>query len=182
MNEEHKIIRRIGKGDEDALRQLYELTSRNVFQYIFRLVNNKEMAEDLMIETYTQVWLSAKNFKENSRALTWILGIARNLTMNELKKRYYNHGELHANESISAEQFNSICHNEISEIIGKALKKLSPKHREVLDLVFIQELTYEEISELLRIPLNTVKTRIFYAKEEIRKILKDMGVSKDELF
>lgn len=182
MNEEQKLIKQIVDGDEEALKRLYEQTSNSVFQYIFRFVNNKEMAEDLMIETYTQVWLSAKSFKGNSRVLTWILGIARNLTMNEIKKRDYSHGDLTEKEFTKAEQLSSICQNEISELIGKALTRLSPKHREVLDLIFMEELTYEEIAFLLNIPLNTVKTRIFYAKEEIRKILKDMGVSKDELF
>lgn len=182
MNEEQKIIKKIINGDEDSLRILYEQTSNSVFQYIFRLVNNKEMAEDLMIETYTQVWLSAKSFKGNSRVLTWILGIARNLTMNEIKKKDYILGDLTEKEFTKAEQLISTCQNEMSEIVGKALTKLSTKHREVLDLVFMQELTYEEIALVLNIPLNTVKTRIFYAKEEIRKILKVMGVSKDELF
>lgn len=182
INEEQKIIKRIADGDEHAFGTLFENTSKSVFQYILRFVNNREVAEDILIETYIKVWNSANKFKGDSSVFTWILGIARNLTMNEIRKRDYRLIDLTDNKFISAEQINSTCQKEISEIISKALTKLSPKHREVLDLIFIQELTYEEISILLNIPINTVKTRIFYAKEEIRKILTNMGVNKDELF
>ncbi len=55
------------------------------------------------------------------------------------------------------------------------------KHREVLDLVFFQEMIYKEVSGILKIPVNTVKTRVFYAKEELRKILDRMGLKKNEI-
>lgn len=182
MDEEQNIIKSIANGDEEALRILYEDTSKNVFYYLFRLVNNKEMAEDLMIETYTQVWLSAKKFRGDSGVLTWILGIARNLTMNEIKKKDYSHRDLTSNEFMLAEQLKTICQKELTYIMSEALKRLSFKHQEVLDLIFIHELTYEEIAKILNIPINTVKTRIFYAKKQLREILKNMGITKDELF
>lgn len=182
MDEEQKIIKRIAEGDENALCILYENTSKSVFHYIFRLVNNKEVAEDIMIETYTQVWLSARRFKGDSRLLTWIFSIARNLTMNEIKKRDYRHEKLTDSENHKAEQFRLTAKNEIDHLIYLALKKLSVKHREILDLIFIHELTYEEVSKILDIPLNTVKTRIFYAKEKLREILENMGVNKDAFF
>ncbi|MEJ5228187.1 sigma-70 family RNA polymerase sigma factor [Thermodesulfovibrio sp.] len=182
MNEEQKLIKQIVDGDEEALRRLYDITARSVYQYIFNFVNNKETAEDLMIETYTQVWLSAKRFKGDSRILTWILGIARNLTMNEIKKRDYRYEELKDTENQKAEQFRLTAENETEQLIYLALKKLSLKHREILDLIFIHELTYEEVAKILDIPLNTVKTRIFYAKEKLREILENMGVNKDAFF
>ncbi|MCX8034656.1 MAG: sigma-70 family RNA polymerase sigma factor, partial [Thermodesulfovibrio sp.] len=106
MDYEEEIIKQITAGNEEALRMLYENTSKSVYQYIFSFVNNKEIAEDLMIETYIQVWLSAKRFKGDSKVLTWIFGIARNLTMNEIKKKAYSHLELTNSEPESAEQFN----------------------------------------------------------------------------
>ncbi len=139
MNEEQKLIKQIVDGDEEALRRLYENTSRSVFNYIFRLVNNKEAAEDLMIETYIQIWLSAKRFKGDSNILTWILGIARNLTMNEIKKRDYRYQQLTDTESLEAEQFRLTAKNETEQLIYFALKKLSLKHREILDLIFIHD-------------------------------------------
>lgn len=182
MDEEQKLIKQIVDGDEEALRRLYEITSRGVYQYIFNLVNNKETAEDIMIETYIQVWLSANRFRGDSKVLTWMFGIARNLAMNEINKRDYSHSNLTDKEFESEKQFHITSQNEIAELISIALKNLPFKYREVLDLIFIHEFTYEEISKILDIPLNTVKTRIFNAKEKLREILKNMGVSKDAFF
>ncbi len=182
MDEEQKLIKQISKGDEEAFRRLYDFTSRSVYQYIYSFVNNHETVEDLMIETYMQVWLSAKRFRGDSKVLTWIFGIARNLTMNEIKKKEYRYSELTNLESQKAEQFKLISKNESDYLITMALKKLSIKHREILDLLFIHELTYEEVAKILNIPLNTVKTRIFYAKEKLREILENMGVNKDAFF
>lgn len=182
MNEEQILIMKIAKGDEEALRRLYEITSRSVYQYIFSFVNNKETTEDIMIETFTHVWLSARNFKGDSRVLTWIFGIARNLTMNEIKKRDYRHNELTNTEHCQADQFRLTAENEAGQLIYLALKKLPLKHREVIDLIFIHEMTYEEVAKILDIPINTVKTRIFYAKEKLREILENMGVNRDAFF
>ncbi len=182
MDEEQKLIKQISKGDEEAFRRLYEFTFKSVYRYIYSFVNNLETAEDLMIETYLQVWLSAKKFRGESKALTWIFGIARNLTMNEIKKKDYRHDELTNSESQKAEQFRLTAENEADYFMSMALKKLPIKHREVLDLIFMHELTYEEVAKILDIPLNTVKTRIFYAKEKLREILENMGVNKDAFF
>ncbi len=182
MNEEQELIKRISQGDEEALKMVYQNTSRNVYQYIFRLCNNKETAEDLMIETYTQVWLSAKRFKGDSRVLTWIFGIARNLTMNEIKKRDYWHGDLTDMENCGPEQFGFTHERETEDLVNIAIRQLSVKHREILDLIFMHEMSYEEVAKILNIPINTVKTRIFYAKEKLKEIFENMGVNKDAFF
>lgn len=182
MYEEQELIKKIAKGDEEAFRVIYETTSRTVYQYIFSLCNNKETAEDLMIETYTQVWLSARRFKGDSKVLTWIFSIARNLTMNEIKKRDYWHSELTDTEKSSPEQFRLISEKKSEELIHIALRQLSLKHREILDLIFMHELSYEDVAKILNIPLNTVKTRVFYAKEKLKEILKNMEVNKDVFF
>lgn len=91
MNNEEILIKKIAKQDEEAFKVLYENTSNKVFKYIYGLVNNKETAEDIMVETYIQVWRSAKNFKGMSKVMTWIFGIARNIALSEIKKHnYYN--------------------------------------------------------------------------------------------
>lgn len=67
------------------------------------------------------------------------------------------------------------------DFIQNVLAKLSPIHREVLNLVFYQGLSYSEIAELLDVPVNTVKTRVFYAKQRLKEILQQMGVSERDL-
>ncbi len=81
-----ELLERISKGDEGAFRQLYDQTHKQVYFYLYRLVHRREMAEDILMETYTGVWRCANKFKGRSRVATWMLGIARNLAMNELGK------------------------------------------------------------------------------------------------
>ena len=67
------------------------------------------------------------------------------------------------------------------EVIAKALLQVSVKHREVLDLVFYQGFNYEEIASILKVPVNTIKTRVFYAKKALHDTLNTMGVNRDDL-
>ena len=175
------IVKDISEKKEDSLRQLYDITHRRVFQYLYRLTNNYQMAEDMMIDTYTEVWKSAKRFRGESKVLTWIIGISRNLAMNEFRKKRFNELELEKNESNPPEQFNTCAQAEAIKILKDAINKLNPTHREVLDLLFLQEMSYEDIAMITNIPVNTVKTRVFYAKEKLRNILNSKGITKDVL-
>jgi len=139
------------------------------------------MAEDMMIDTYTEVWKSAKRFRGESKVLTWIIGISRNLAMNEFRKNRIKEHELNENMMIQPEQFHNCAGAEITQILEDALTRLPNNHREVLDLIFLQEMNYEDISQIINIPVNTVKTRVYYAKEKLRDILNFMGVTKDDL-
>lgn len=175
-----ELMRRISGGDEEAFRKLYDLTHQKVYVYLYRLVHGKETAEDILTETYTEVWRCAKKFKGYSRATTWIMGIARNLAMNEL-------GKLKRHDNI--DNFPNLSNGVIPDpepmdrqrLLKEAMTKLPIKHREILDLVFFHDMTYPEVSQMLDIPVNTVKTRVFYAKETLRNALSGMGVKKDDL-
>lgn len=180
LGEEIELLKRISSGDEKAFRQLYDLTHRKVFFYLYRLVRRKQMVEDILVETYTEVWKNASKFKGRSRVCTWMIGIARNLAMNELKK-LKGHEDIDEFENqlqASPPEEGSL---DRKRLIKKALVNLSLKHREVLDLVFFHDLTYKEVSEILDIPTNTVKTRVFYAKESLKQFLNQIGVKRDDI-
>lgn len=178
---EDELIGLIAKGDEDAFEQLYAITHKKVFRYLYRLTNNQQTAEDIMIETYAETWKSARKFRGRSKVLTWIIGIARNLAMNEFRKQKVNECDIEEFQDQLSTQAVQADVSGTEELLAKAINKLSPKHREVLDLVFFQGMKYEEVAQITGASLNTVKTRIFYAKEELRKILKGMGIEKDGL-
>lgn len=175
------LLNKVVMKDEHAFKQLYELTHKRVFHYIYRLTYNHHRSEDLLIETYTEVWKSAERFKCNSKVLTWIIGIARNLTMNEFRKNKIEGCEVDDEISYQPDQHSNCEHSDTSKILQTALEQLPVKHREILDLVFLQEMKYEEISEVMNIPVNTVKTRVFYAKDNLRKILTSMGMKSYDL-
>ena len=178
--EDLDLLKRISAGDEEAFRQLYDLTHQKVYVYLYRLVHGKQMAEDIMMETYTEVWRCAKKFKGNSRATTWILGIARNLAMNELGK-FKRHDNIDDFPNLSDGVIPDLEPMDRQRRLKEAMIKIPLKHREILDLVFFHEMTYPEVSQMLDIPVNTVKTRVFYAKETLKNALSGMGVKKNDL-
>lgn len=175
------LLSNVSEGDDDAMGQLYEFTHKKVFNYLYRLTNDLQMAEDLLIATYTEVWRGAKKFQNRSKVITWILGIARNLTMNEFRKNKIVWEDMDENMSCQPEQHHNSAAAETTRLLTEALNCLPVIHREVLDLVFLQELRYEDISLIMNVPVNTVKTRVFHAKEKLSDALALMGVEKDDL-
>lgn len=175
-----ELLRAVSQGDEEAFRQLYDQTYGMVAFYLQRLLRDKTLVEDVLVETYAAMWKGAKGFRSESKISTWIIGIARNLAMKELKKQK-SHESLDDHRDISN---GSLSDPEIADrpgLVRAGMSKLAHKHREVLDLVFFHDMTYQEISRLLDVPVNTVKTRVFYAKDALKYTLKHMGVTEDDI-
>ncbi len=178
-----ELLRRTAAGDKEAFRELYESTHEKVFYYLVRLIG-RDRAEDMLTETYLQVWKSSGNFQGRSKVTTWIISIARNLSLKEIKKnsRYqpYEDLDLVNNNSTWATDEEMEARSR-KKVVKQALSQLGPKHQEVLDLFFFHQRTYQEISEIMDISINTVKSRIFYAKEQLQGILGEMGIERHEI-
>ncbi len=165
------LLGRIAVKDKDALGLLYNNINKRIYFYILTLVKDELVAQDILSDTFMQVWKSAARFEGRSKAITWILGIARNLALKYLSRKRQmesidEHYELTNGKSEEfIERFANL------ELLQMGLKKLSWKHREILQLVFFEGLSYAEVSELLSIPVNTVKTRVFHAKKALRNLL-----------
>lgn len=167
-----ELLRAIAKGDEGALVELIKIMKSRVYAYCISLVRDPEDAEELTSEVFYQVWKSAKSYKGASKPSTWIFGIARNLCMNHLRKKRIKFLELMEQDAVyDPEQEEEPAYS--PEEIKKAMELLSPIHREILFLVYYEELSYGEIAQVLSIPENTVKTRVFHAKRKLREILEN---------
>jgi len=165
-------MERISSGDRRVFETLYQETSQRVFFYLNRLLQDRSTAEDILVETFTQAWKNAHRFQGQSKASTWIFGIARNLALNELRKRkpvedIEDHPELEE----PGDPLQDMEAEDRKAAVRDALIRVSAKHREVLDLVFFHEMNYQEIAAILDVPLNTVKTRVFHAKKAVKKKL-----------
>lgn len=171
------LLKKTAKKDREAFQTLYEETNKQILVYLYRFVQDQNSVEDILVEVYTEVWKNSARFRQQSKVLTWMIGIARNLALKESRKRKY-HDDIDTHPEIVGEEVDFDNTNR-KEILTRALNGLSTKHREVLDLAFYQELPYLEIAQLLSIPESTVKSRIFYAKADLKKILEKMGVDRD---
>lgn len=174
-----ELLTASGSGDASAFRTLYRRYERRVYNYARTFLSQDAAAEDVVIETMTAVWQGARTFTGASRASTWILGIARHKAIDAVRKGGGRAEPLSlddAEEPLSDEDPSaSIEQHSASESMLRAIANLSADHREILRLAFYEDLQYEEIASLLAIPENTVKTRVFYAKQQLKRHLLRLG-------
>ena len=175
-----ELLRVAAAGDVAGFEQLYRLYAQRVFQYVHLLVGDPATAEEVVGDTMVAVWRGAGSFSHGSRVSTWILGIARHKALDALRRagRQRYHVTLEEAMHLANSQDGAVeelNRKQQANLTQQALSMLSPEHQEILRLVFYEELPYDEIGVLLSIPTNTVKTRVFYAKQQLKKRLEQLS-------
>lgn len=175
-------IRQIARGDRDAFETLYRTFAPRLFGYLYRTVGDCAVAEELTNDVMFEVWKGAAGFRGESKPSTWIFGIAHHKALNALRGKRPQHVELEtagqmADPSETPEEVSS--RQERSQNVRAALARLSPEHREVIELTFTQGLHYQEIAQIVNCPVNTVKTRMFHAKEKLQQFLAEAGTARE---
>ena len=181
--EQLRLCRQAARGDEQAFRIIYDAYAPSLASYIFGVTNDRTVVEDVVNEAFLKAWRALDRFRGESDFGTWITTIARHIVFDRYKK-IKDTEDLEETETIpdeGASPFLTASDNSKSVLIQKALAHLSPEHREVLQLTYMQERPIREIAELIGCPANTVKTRMFHARKKLKKIIDDMGVSYDDL-
>jgi len=176
------LIERIASGDRAAMQVVYARHRIRVYRFVLRIVANHAVAEDLVSDVFLEVWRNADRFQGRSAVTTWLLAIARFRALTALRRTM--HQEL---DDDLADSVEDPCDNpematqkqDRSEILRECLSELSANHREIIDLVYYHQKSIEEVAEIVGAPLNTVKTRMFYAREKLGKLLKARGVDRD---
>ena len=166
------LIRRMAAEDENAMREIYAAYGQRLFAYALRLTNDHAAAEDVTQETLVVAWRTAEKFRGEGRIITWLLGIVHHAAMKTLRHRTES---LETIEEIVSEKNASpeeqAQAEEVKRWIRKGLQDLSTEHRAVLELVFYQGLTLNEVAEVCQCPLGTVKSRLNYARQHLRGVL-----------
>jgi RNA polymerase sigma-70 factor, ECF subfamily len=175
------LIGRIANGDRLAMQVLYARYHVRVFRFVVRLVRNEATAEDLISEVFLDVWRQAGRFEGRSTVSTWMLAIARFKAISALRRR--SDEELDdetagAIEDLSDDPATVLEKKDKSVMIRKCLMGLSAEHREIVDLAYYHEKSVEEVAEIVGIPENTVKTRMFYARKRLAELLKAAGIER----
>jgi RNA polymerase sigma-70 factor (ECF subfamily) len=175
------LIGRIAGGDRLAMQVLFARHHVRVYRFALRLVSDPTTAEDLISEVFLDVWRQASRFEARSAVSTWLLAIARFKALSALRKRTDEELDEEAAEAIpdtSDTPEEALQKKDKSQILRECLKSLSPEHREVIDLVYYHEKSVEEVAEIVGIPENTVKTRMFYARKRLSELLKAAGIDR----
>jgi RNA polymerase sigma-70 factor, ECF subfamily len=176
------LIRSIGAGDKHAMQVLFARHNVRVFRFLVRLVGDKSAAEDLVSEVFLDVWRRAGRFEGRSQVATWLLAIARYKALSALQRRSTEKLDEDVAAAIEDPQDSpevTIQNQQTSGILLECLKKrLSPAHREIVDLVYYHEKSINEVAEITGIPPNTVKTRMFYARRRIAELMAAQGIDR----
>jgi RNA polymerase sigma-70 factor (ECF subfamily) len=164
------LVNRIAAGDKLAMQALFARHRTPLYRWLLRLVGNETVAEDLLSEVFLDVWRQAGRFEGRSSVATWLMSIARFKALSARRRRT----EAELDEKIETTVADTASDPEAAlqeknrgELLRQALTRLSPEHREVIDLVYYHEKSVDEVAEILAVPPATVKTRMFYARKKL---------------
>lgn len=173
-----RLLVRIGQGDEAAFRELYRAFSRRLYAYVIRKLGNEAQAEEIVADTLYEVWKAPARFRGESQFSTWIIGIARNKVLMAFRSRkpdavyedLQEIAEVIASEDAGA--FEQLAQRQRREGVQHCMERLSDDHREAIHLVFYEGMSLAEVAQVQSCPENTVKTRLFHARQKLRNCLK----------
>ncbi len=179
---DEELIFRFQDGDLLAFDEIVKRYKNQLFNFVFRFLGEYADSEDIVQETFLRVFRKRRAYRKVAKFSTWIYTIAGNLAKTELRRRkkrnvfplstlgYEDRDYEISDESLSPETRTNTHMYE--EIIQREIQALSPKFREVIILRDIQELSYEEISKIIKVPLGTVKSRVNRARLKLQARLK----------
>jgi len=179
------LMLRVQRGDRAAFTELVEKYHRPIYNFILRTVRDETEAEDLAQTTFVQVWKSAKRYRVNARFSTWLYTIARNLCLNEIRRRSRHPAEsLEGSQSgegsstpqiedrLAPQPAGQVLHGELELKLAEALADLPENQRTAILLCQQEELSYEEIAAVLGSSLSATKSVIFRGRETLKARLK----------
>jgi RNA polymerase sigma-70 factor, ECF subfamily len=175
------LIARIAAGDSAAMRVLYLRHQLRVHRFVLRLVRNQSIAEDVISDVFLDVWRQAGSFEGRSAVSTWLLAIARFKSLSLLRRKREEELDDEGAAAIEDPEDNPetvTTKRDTSAILRQCLTSLTREHREIIDLVYYHEKSVEEVAKIVGIPEATVKTRMFYARKRLSRLLMQAGVDR----
>ena len=170
----NNLMQAVQNGDKVAFVQLYKTTYKGVFSFIFSYTNNYHTTEDLLQDTYIKVKTKAQSYKLGTNASAWILQIAKNTTLDFLRKEEHNSGE-ELKEEIIKDNSSFDGNFELHEILNNSLNE---GDRQIVLLHLIYGYKNREIAKILDIPIGTVLWRYNKALKTLKEKLKEAGYEK----
>lgn len=177
---EDLLVERAQKGDVSAFSELVKRYERYVLNLVYRTLGRAEDAEDIAQETFVKAYLNIRKFKGESKFSTWLSKIAINLCMDKVRERSNREENLEEGVWLTIPQSSyyspeeTVERLEIQDKIKNAVSSLPEDLRMVFILREFEDLSYQEISEMLNIPIGTVESRLHRARMKLRSLLKDL--------
>ena len=177
-NSDAALLAKVASGNRLAMQVLFARHHTRIYRFLLRLIGNEALAEDLTSEVFLSVWRQAHRFEARSTVTTWLLAIARYKALAELRRRpdaSCNEETLEIGDPADDPEV-ALQSKHRGIILRECLTRLSREHREIIDLVYYHEKSVQEVAEIVGVPRNTVKTRMFYARRKLSELLQAQGV------
>ena len=184
--DEAELIKKIKNGSTDAFSQLVKIYEKKAFNFAYRMLSDREEAEDATQEAFLRAYNKIDTFCGNSSFSTWFYTILNNVCLDVLRKRSRSINAISINQSTDDEDefelqlednspgpYEQLQKKTAAEVLEKGISLLSDEHRAVIIMRDINGLEYEDIAKISGISLGTVKSRLSRARLSLRKILED---------
>ena len=175
------LIRRMARGDEAALQELYAQYGRRLYAYALRLTGQPALAEEVLQDSLLAAWQGARRFRGESRLLTWLLGIVHHQACARLRRLHPSLPLDEAEPLLAPEGPEGHAeHADRARLLREGLQSLSRDHRAVLELVFYLGLSLAEVAQVCGCPVGTVKSRLSYGRAHLRRLLERAGLCAED--
>ena len=191
--EEQQLIQLASKGNHKAFQTLVETYQGRMFAVALQFSRDKDRAEELVQETLVRAWTHLPRFQGGASFFTWVYRIMHNLNIDHHRRQQrrktgeyddsvgraiVEHGVGHAGQPLE-DGMTATHRSELRGLISQALEQISEDHRQILVLREIEELSYEEIAEVIGIPKGTVMSRLFHARRKLLEVMQPMLEQED---
>jgi RNA polymerase sigma factor (sigma-70 family) len=168
--DEAALIARIATRDLRAFEQLYRLYQSRLSRFLTNLTRRPNLVEEVLNDTLMVVWDRAATYNGASKVSTWIFAIAYRKALKAMRKQDepVEDKQAETRPSLDADPEQQIGSAQLQEILVTAMAELSADHRAVVDLTYFHEIGYREIADIMECPVDTVKTRMFYARRHLK--------------
>lgn len=179
---DEELMYRFQNGDERAFNEIVERYKQKLSNHIYYYVKNSDLVEDIVQNAFVRIYLNKEKYKDVAKVSTWIYTIAINLAKTEIMKRSRaevfsitgkeGEGDYEIPDN-KADTSDPVLRDELKSKISEAIGTLEDKFREIIIMRDVDDLSYEEIAEILDIPVGTVKSRLNRARQNLRELLSD---------
>ena len=176
MNSSADLVTRVCQGDSDAFRLIFERYSRPVISFIFDMVNDRGLAEELTQETFVRAYRAIRTMRKDTKLSTWLFGIARNVARESIRARIRANRQVDiADKSVMDLSDNKpvpvegLLSKELNDLIRRSLAALDEDKRLVFTLKVLHQCSYEEISDVTGFSIAKLKTDLHRARAEMRR-------------
>ncbi len=186
------LVLKSKKGELSAFGELVEKHQSLVINFCYRMLGNREDAEDIAQETFLRAFAALHRFQPRAKFSTWLLTIARNLTLNLLRNRRKRGQSVSSTRRFDEERQTvdllpadepgpgqALLGKERAEWVHRALQELSDTHRNIILFRDFEGMAYEDIAKIMGCRRGTVKSRLFRAREQLREKLLECGAAGD---